>query len=330
MEKTYDTNVKVVVTGHLGFIGFHLTKRLLELGIDVTGIDNKNDYYDQSLKESRGKILSEINKGSYIDVRYDISNKDVVKVLEENAPDVIVNLAAQAGVRHSLTKPHDYVTNNINSFLNILEFLKDNNKTKLLYASTSSIYGGLTDYPFHEELNTNKPLQFYAVTKQTNEMMAKAYANLYDISSIGFRFFTVYGPWGRPDMSLFLFTKSILEGKPIDVFNMGQHKRDFTFVDDIVEGLVTSICCRPKFKLQRSEIFNLGCGKVEPLMKFINEIEKSLNKEAKINFLPLQKGDVEMTSADISKMNKYYGFKPKTNIGKGIKEFVNWYIDYYK
>ncbi len=330
MKKTYDKNPTIVVTGHLGFIGFHLSKRLIEHGFNVVGIDSLNDYYDQELKEARGRILNNIATKNYQDLRHDLSEASTIEVLKKIKPDFIINLAAQAGVRHSLVKPGDYVTNNINSFLNILEYLKENNHVDLMYASTSSIYGGLDTFPFHESLNVNKPLQFYAVTKHTNEMMAEAYGNLYDIRSIGFRFFTVYGPWGRPDMSLFLFTKNILEGNAIDVFNMGNHERDFTYIDDIVDGIISTLKVEPKKKLKRSEIFNLGAGRVEKLMKFINEIEKNLDKKAKLNFMPLQKGDVEKTSADINKMKEYYGYSPKINIEIGVAKFVEWYLSYYK
>ena len=311
-------------------MAFILAKRLIEEGYNVIGIDSLNDYYDQSLKESRGRILNNSSVNNYRDIRHDLSESSTTDVLKEIRPEVIINLAAQAGVRHSLIKPGDYVTNNINSFLNILEYLKENSHVDLVYASTSSIYGGLDAFPFNESMNVNKPLQFYAVTKHTNEMMAEAYGNLYNINSIGFRFFTVYGPWGRPDMSLFLFTKNILEDKPIDVFNMGNHKRDFTYVDDIVDGIVSTLQNKPQKELRRSEIFNLGAGKVEELMQFINEIEKNLNKKAIVNLLPLQKGDVEKTSADIAKMKEYYGYSPKINIEKGVAEFVKWYLGYYK
>ena len=227
---------KILITGHLGFIGFHLAKRLIHEGHTIMGVDSLNNYYSQKLKKDRGKVLDGIN-GNYISKIEDISNKKIIKALKQFKPDIIVNLAAQAGVRHSLDHPEDYVSNNISSFLNIIKYAKDYGVEKIVYASTSSVYGGNTDFPFSENDRVDNPLQFYAVTKRTNELMANAYNDLYKISFIGLRFFTVYGPWGRPDMSIHKFTNLIINNKPIDVFNYGKHSRDFTYIDDIVEGI---------------------------------------------------------------------------------------------
>ena len=320
---------KILITGHLGFIGFHLAKRLIHEGHTIMGVDSLNNYYSQKLKKDRGKVLDGIN-GNYISKIEDISNKEIIKTLKQFKPDIIVNLAAQAGVRHSLDHPEDYVSNNISSFLNIIKYAKDYGVEKIIYASTSSVYGGNTDFPFSENDRVDNPLQFYAVTKRTNELMANAYNDLYKISFIGLRFFTVYGPWGRPDMSIHKFTNLIINNKPIDVFNYGKHSRDFTYIDDVVEGIsLVSLKKNKYLSNSYSEIYNIGGDHPITLNNLIKEIEKNLGKKAKRNLMPLQMGDVKKTVSNIKKIKKHYGFSPKTSISEGIKSFVDWYKSYY-
>ena len=321
---------KILVTGHLGFIGFHVAKCLLEKGHSIMGIDSLNTYYSKRLKLSRGKILSELGK-KYISKIGDLSLKNTLQDVKRFKPDIIINLAAQAGVRHSLAKPEDYISNNINSFLNIITYARDNPVEKIIYASTSSVYGGNKDFPFSEKDNTDSPLQFYAVTKKTNELMAHAYNDLYGINFIGLRFFTVYGPWGRPDMSLFKFTKSILEGKPIELFNNGLHTRDFTYIDDLRRAITSVALKKNKYlKNNYSEIYNIGGNNPISLKKYVKIIEKNLEKKAKKNYLPLQKGDVKKTISDVSKIKKHYGFEPEVKIEDGIRNFIKWYKEFYK
>ena len=320
---------KILITGHLGFIGFHLAKRLIREGHTIMGVDSLNNYYSQKLKKDRGKLLGGIN-GNYISKIEDISNEEIIKTLKQFKPDIIVNLAAQAGVRHSLTNPEDYVSNNISSFLNIIKYAKDYGIEKIVYASTSSVYGGNTDFPFSENDRVDDPLQFYAVTKRTNELMANAYNDLYKISFIGLRFFTVYGPWGRPDMSIHKFTNLIINNKPIDVFNYGKHSRDFTYIDDVVEGIsLVSLKKNKYLSNSYSEIYNIGGDHPITLNNLIKEIEKNLGKKAKKNLMPLQMGDVKKTVSNIKKIKKHYGFSPKTSINEGIKSFIDWYKSYY-
>ena len=320
---------KILITGHLGFIGFHLAKRLIHEGHEIMGIDSLNNYYSQKLKKDRGKLLDGIN-GNYISKIEDISNEEIIKTLKQFKPDIIVNLAAQAGVRHSLTNPEDYVSNNISSFLNIIKYAKDYGIEKIVYASTSSVYGGNTDFPFSENDRVDDPLQFYAVTKRTNELMANAYNDLYKINFIGLRFFTVYGPWGRPDMSIHKFTNLIINNKPIDVFNYGKHSRDFTYIDDVVEGIsLVSLKKNKYLSNSYSEIYNIGGDHPITLNNLIKEIEKNLGKKAKRNLMPLQMGDVKKTISNIKKIKKHYGFSPKTSINEGIKSFIDWYKSYY-
>ena len=307
---------KILITGHLGFIGFHLAKRLIREGHTIMGVDSLNNYYSQKLKKDRGKVLDGIN-GNYISKIEDISNKEIIKTLKQFKPDIIVNLAAQAGVRHSLDHPEDYVSNNISSFLNIIKYAKDYGVEKIVYASTSSVYGGNTDFPFSENDRVDNPLQFYAVTKRTNELMANAYNDLYKISFIGLRFFTVYGPWGRPDMSIHKFTNLIINNKPIDVFNYGKHSRDFTYIDDVVEGIsLVSLKKNKYLSNSYSEIYNIGGDHPITLNNLIKEIEKNLGKKAKRNLMPLQMGDVKKTISNIKKIKKHYCFSPKTSIMK--------------
>ena len=332
---------KVIITGSAGFIGFHTALRFLKEGFEVYGIDNLNDYYDQNLKEDRNKILEQDKNFNFI--KADISKVEIKNKYHEINPELFINLAAQAGVRHSITNPEDYIKANIDSFLHIVEFAKDNKDlVRTLYASTSSVYGGNIRQPFQESHGVDHPLQFYAVSKRTNELMAHAYSNLYGIECIGLRFFTVYGPWGRPDMALFKFTKNILEDKEIDVYNNGNHSRDFTYVDDIVEGIYLSSISKkelidsnfdskdPSRSFCKSIIFNLGRGKPENLEDFIDEIENNLGKTAKRNLMPLQPGDVPDTSADINGLKDFSGYEPKTSIKIGVKNFIDWYKEYYK
>ena len=321
--------MKVVITGSSGFIGFHASKKFLDEGFEVIGIDNENNYYDQELKRKRRDILENYNKNFRFE-RLDLSESLIIEKLEKISPDYIVNLAAQAGVRHSLQFPHDYTRSNIDSFLNLLEYAKTSKSLKhIVYASTSSVYGANNDLPFSESHGVDHPLQYYAVTKRTNELMAHSYSNLYGIRTTGLRFFTVYGPWGRPDMALFKFTKNILDNKKIELFNGGLHDRDFTYIDDIVAGIFSLIKKPPKSKIPYS-IFNIGNGKPQKLLNYLKNIEKYLNKKAKIKKLPLQVGDIVKTHADIKKLKRYSKYSPKTNIEKGIMKFIEWYKEYYK
>lgn len=328
----------ICVTGAAGFIGFHTCSKLLSMGYKVYGIDSLNNYYDVSLKLARKKILDK-KKNFYFE-KYDISKIGIKDILNKIKPDVIINLAAQAGVRHSLIKPHDYIKNNITGFLNILEYAKDSSKPmRVVYASTSSVYGANEKQPFKESDPVDHPLQFYAVTKRSNELMAHAYSNLYKLETVGLRFFTVYGPWGRPDMALFKFTKNILKNKPIELFNHGNHIRDFTYVEDIADGIVKSALkkisnsknsfSKPNISKAPFHIFNIGANRPVKLMKFVKEIEKNLKTKANIVYKPLQPGDVTNTKSDIKNISKDLDYKPKTNIEKGIKNFIIWYLKYY-
>ena len=333
---------KILITGAAGFIGFHLSKRLILEGYEVIGLDSINNYYDTKLKRARLKILNE-TKGSYDFIKHDISRTSTIDLLKEINPSYIVNLAANAGVRYSIQNPRIYVKNNIYGFLNILEAAKEINLENLVYASTSSVYGANTDYPFSEKKGVDHPLQFYAVTKRTNELMAHSYASLFNIKSTGLRFFTVYGPWGRPDMALFLFTKNILENKPIKIFNNGDHLRDFTYVDDIVDGIHRAIFNLnyedknwdskkpdPSSSYAPFRLFNIGASDPVKLMDYVKAIENSLGIEAIKEFYPLQPGDVKATTADITNIQTQLGYAPSTNIQTGVKNFVDWYREYYQ
>ncbi len=333
---------KILVTGAAGFIGFHLSKRLLKEGFEVVGLDNLNDYYEVGLKESRLAILKNIQNFSFHKI--DLGDKPSLDSLfSSQGFDYVVNLAAQAGVRYSITNPYAYLESNITGFLNILEACRHYPVKHLIYASSSSVYGANRKMPFSVHDNVDHPLALYAVSKKSNELMAHSYSNLYQIPTTGLRFFTVYGPYGRPDMALFLFTKAILEGKPIDVFNHGKMKRDFTYVEDIVEGIVRLIPHIPKGNLSWSgespdpassfapyKIYNIGNSKPEELLRFIEVLESKLGRKAVKNFLPLQDGDVPETYADVDDLMKDVGFKPATSIETGIEQFVNWYLEYYK
>jgi UDP-glucuronate 4-epimerase len=331
----------VLVTGAAGFIGYHLSKRLLENGFSVTGIDILNSYYDVSLKEARLEKLKPFENFSFI--KEDISNKGAMeRVFESNHFDVVVNLAAQAGVRYSLENPQAYVDANIVGFVNILECCRHNSVKHLVFASSSSVYGANTKMPFSVHHNVDHPVSLYAASKKANELMAHTYSHLYGLSCTGLRFFTVYGPWGRPDMALFLFTKAILEEKSIKVFNHGRMQRDFTYIDDIIEGVVRVIGRLPEpnpnwsgnhpdpgTSYARYKIYNIGNNHPVELMEFIAVIEKVLGKEAKKEFLDLQPGDVPATYADVDNLIRDVGFKPGTPIETGIECFIEWFKEYY-
>ncbi|MFH1349715.1 MAG: SDR family NAD(P)-dependent oxidoreductase [Pseudomonadota bacterium] len=314
----------ILVTGAAGFIGFHLSKKLLEKGYKVVGVDNLNPYYDVSLKKARRDILKSYK--DFIFYQRDIQDREgLQEVFENQRIHRICNLAAQAGVRHSLKDPYSYEKSNLEGFLNVLEMAKKYEVINLVYASSSSVYGGNTKIPFSVEDRVDTPLSLYGATKKANELMAYAYYHLFNIPCTGLRYFTVYGPWGRPDMALFLFTEAILKNRAIDVFNYGKMKRDFTYVDDVVEGTIAAL-----EKPQPYEIFNIGNSRVVELLDFIKIIEEELGRKAEKKMLPMQAGDVLETSADIRKSREMLGFNPKTSIREGIRKFLIWYRDYYK
>ncbi|HOO14761.1 MAG TPA: NAD-dependent epimerase/dehydratase family protein [Candidatus Marinimicrobia bacterium] len=315
--------MSILVTGSAGFIGFHLAHRLLQEGIEVVGYDNVNDYYDPSLKEARLRILNDFDKFKFY--RADLCDfATLQKVFSDQTIEKVVHLAAQAGVRYSLINPFAYQKSNLEGFLNIIELSKCAKVKNFIYASSSSVYGNNRHLPFSVQDNVDRPISLYAATKKSNELIAHVYAHLYQLPCTGLRFFTVYGPFGRPDMALFIFTKNILEGKPIDVYNFGQMKRDFTYIDDIVAGLRSAID-----KPFPYEIFNLGNHRSENLMDFIHLIEEYSGRKAQINFQPIQPGDVPETYADISTATEKLGFVPRTQIREGIKLFLDWYFEYY-
>jgi UDP-glucuronate 4-epimerase len=333
---------RVLVTGAAGFIGFHLSRKLCDAGYKVTGIDNLNDYYEVSLKQSRLNILTTLPAFSF--QKIDLQDKAAIDHLFSTQQfDYVVNLAAQAGVRYSITNPYAYIESNITGFLNILEACRHYPVKHLVYASSSSVYGANRKMPFSVHDNVDHPLALYAVTKKSNELMAHSYSHLYNMPTTGLRFFTVYGPYGRPDMALFLFTKAILEGKPIDVFNNGKMKRDFTYVEDIAEGIMRLLPTVPKgnpdWKGENPDpatsfapyrLYNIGNNKPVELLRFIEVLELKLGKVAVKNFLPMQDGDVPETFADIDDLMNDVGFRPSTSIEDGIGNFVNWYKEYYK
>jgi len=334
--------MSILITGSAGFIGSELCIHLLTLGKKIVGVDNHNNYYDPRIKENR--LARFLKHPNYRHLRIDLNDKKAIEnVFDKYRPHKVVNLAAQAGVRYSLENPHAYLNSNVIGFLNVLEGCRNYKTQHLIYASTSSVYGGNTRMPFSENHNTNHPLSLYAASKKTNELMAHTYSSLFKIPTTGLRFFTVYGPWGRPDMALFKFTKSILDGNPIDVFNYGKHTRDFTYIDDIVKGIAKVInnpaTIDKKWNSEKPDpatsnapwrIYNIGNSKPIKLMNYIKALEKKLGKKAKINFLPLQAGDVPDTYASIKNLKKKFNYYPKTPVFEGVSKFVDWYKDYFK
>ena len=313
---------KILVTGCAGFIGMHLSKALLEQGYDVIGVDNLNDYYDVRLKNDRLMILKKNDHFNF--TKLDISNKEAIEsVFKSNSIDKVVNLAAQAGVRYSLENPNSYIDSNVLGFMNVLECCRHYKIKGLVYASSSSVYGGNVDIPFSVDHIVDTPLSIYAASKKANELMAYSYNHLFGLKSTGLRFFTVYGPWGRPDMAMYIFAEKISKGEPIPVFNHGKMKRDFTYIDDIVSGVISSIENNFNF-----EIFNLGNNSSESLMDIVSLIESKIGKSAIINYEPMQLGDVTNTFADIEKSKLKLAFSPKTKIKEGISHFLDWYLDY--
>jgi UDP-glucuronate 4-epimerase len=333
---------KVLVTGAAGFIGYHLCKRLLDSGDHVTGLDNLNHYYDVCLKQDRLKLLEALNGFTFVKASLEDRN-ELNQLFARESFDVVVNLAGQAGVRYSLQNPHAYIDSNIVGFMNILEGCRHHGVGHLVYASSSSVYGANTTMPFSIHQNVDHPLSLYAATKKANELMAHTYSSLYGIPTTGLRFFTVYGPWGRPDMAPFLFTRAILEGKPIDVFNSGMMQRDFTYVDDIVEGVARVVDKIPQANPEWNSdapdpgtsyapyrLYNIGNNKPVELLRFIELLEGCLGKKAIKNLLPMQKGDVAATYADISDLMLDVSFKPSISIEEGVSRFTEWYREYYK
>ena len=317
--------MKILVTGSSGFIGFHTCLLLLKNKHYVVGIDNLNDYYDLNLKKSRLRILKKFNNFKFL--KKDIENKNIVKKFKANEIDIIINLAAQAGVRHSLKDPYSYINSNVLGHVNMLELAKKVRAKKFIYASSSSVYGGNKTLPFSIKQRVDNPVSIYAASKKSGELISESYAHLFGIQCIGLRFFTVYGPWGRPDMATFIFTKKIFEGKEIEVFNNGKMKRDFTFINDIIDGIMGAVKLNKKFE---HRIYNLGNNNPEDLSNFINLIEETIGIKAKKRLLPIQPGDVKETFAEISESTKDLNFKPKVNINEGIPKFIEWYKSYYK
>ena len=353
--------MKILITGTAGFIGSHLAIKLLERGDEVVGLDNINDYYDQNVKYGRlqrSGIIEDLEDGEHIKynelltsskylnykfIKLNLEDKENIdKLFEKEKFDKVINLAAQAGVRYSLTNPTAYIDSNIVGFLNILEACRHNNIKGLSYASSSSVYGLNKAQPFSTSSSVDHPMSLYAASKKSNELMAHTYSHLYNIPTTGLRFFTVYGPWGRPDMALYLFTKAIIEDKPIDVFNYGEMQRDFTYIDDIVEGIIRVNDNPPKGDLEWEQhpnpstslapykIYNIGNNNPVKLMDFIEALEKKLGKTANKNMLPIQAGDVPSTYADVSDLIDDLGYKPETSIEDGINNFVDWYVDFFK
>ena len=334
--------MKIIVTGSAGFIGFSLCMMLLERGDSIIGIDNHNNYYDPKIKESRLQQLTKYS--NYQHYRVDLSDQSSLdKIFNDHKPLKVVNLAAQAGVRYSMENPLAYINSNIVGFANTLESCRHHKVEHLVYASSSSVYGANTKMPFSEHDNVNHPLSVYAASKRSNELMAHTYSHLYQLPTTGLRFFTVYGPWGRPDMALFKFTKNILEEKPINVFNHGKHTRDFTYIDDIVEGVIKTLDSPAVSNIDWNSnqpdpatseapwrIYNIGNSNSVQLMDYIDALEKALGKKAKINFLPLQPGDVLDTYANVDDLKEKFNYKPTTSVIEGIAKFVKWYKDYYQ
>ena len=338
--------MNIIVTGAAGFIGYHLSKRILMENISLIGIDNMNDYYDINLKEARLKELQKIPLNKDVNFKFfkeNINDKSVIeKIFKKYNPEIVINLAAQAGVRYSIENPSAYIQTNLVGFSNILELSSNYPVKHLIYASSSSVYGGNTRMPFSESQNVDHPVSLYAATKRANELLAHSYSHIYSIPATGLRFFTVYGPWGRPDMSLFLFTKSILEGEPIKVFNHGNMTRDFTYIDDIVESIMRLLKKppiqdkyfdtsnpNPDTSWAPHRIFNIGNSTPESLIDYIKAIEDNLGIKAKKELLPLQPGDVPSTFSDCTSLESYINYKPNTSIKDGIKKFISWYRKFY-
>lgn len=328
--RAFDSSKTYLITGGVGFIGFHLSKRLLEQGAKVIGFDNMNDYYDVKLKEDRLAILDTYDNYSFM--KGDLSDAaDVFRIFQECRPQIVVNLGAQAGVRYSIDNPTAYMESNMMGFFQILEGCRFFPVEHLVYASSSSVYGGNDKVPFSTEDKVDEPVSLYAATKKSNELMAHAYSKLYRIPVTGLRFFTVYGPFGRPDMAYYKFTQKILAGEPIQVYNQGDMYRDFTYIDDIVRG-IENILCNPPAENQKGalyKLYNIGNNKPVKLMEFIETLEKCLGREAKKEYLPMQPGDVYQTYADVSDLMRDYDFKPSTSIQEGLEKFVEWYRSYY-
>lgn len=333
--------MKILVTGAAGFIGMHTSLRLLALGDQVVGVDNLNDYYDVTLKEARlARLTSHPNFSFH---KLDVADRQgMAELFTREKPQRVIHLAAQAGVRYSLANPHAYIDANLQGFTNILEGCRHNGIEHLAYASSSSVYGGNTKLPFSEHDNIDHPVSLYAATKKANELMAHTYSHLFRLPTTGLRFFTVYGPWGRPDMALFLFARAILQGRPIDVFNQGQMVRDFTFIDDIVESVIRVIdkpaSPHPQFDPVHPDpaisnapyrVFNIGNSQPTPLMDYISALESALGMTAQKNYLPIQPGDVPATAANTEELAAWVGFKPNTSVMQGVTRFVAWYRDYY-
>ena len=333
--------MKILVTGAAGFIGFHLTKALLLQGHVVVGLDSINDYYDVRLKQARLALVESDNQFQFI--KADLSDRAMIEqIFEEGQFDAVINLAAQAGVRYSIENPHSYIDSNVTGFLHILEGCRHHKVGHLIYASSSSVYGLDEAMPFQESQSTDHPLALYGATKKANEMMAHSYSHLYGLPTTGLRFFTVYGPWGRPDMALFLFAKAIFDGKPINVFNHGKMVRDFTYVDDIVEGIVRLVDkpaeangdFNPLSPDSGSSpapyrLFNIGNSQPVALMDYISALEKAIGREAQKNYLPMQAGDAKATNADTTRLEEWVGFAPSTSVEDGVAKFVAWYREYY-
>ncbi len=338
--------MRILLTGSAGFIGFHVALKLMERGDDVVGADVVNAYYDPTLKEARLRLLAQTaqtSQGNFRFIRADLAEQAVVNECFKSGPfDRVIHLAAQAGVRHSIDHPHDYVSSNIVAFTNILEACRHQQVPHLTYASTSSVYGANGRLPFSEHHGVDHPLQFYAATKRANELMAHAYGNMFGLATTGLRFFTVYGPWGRPDMALFRFTRAILAGEPIELYNHGHHTRDFTYVSDIAEGVVRAsdqvATGNPQWDAQNPDpatstapfrIYNIGNNSPVSLVHYVEAIEKALGRKAERRLLPMQPGDVPDAHADSSELEQATGYRPATSVEFGVRQFVDWYRDYY-
>ena len=331
----------ILVTGAAGFIGFHLANKLLETGYDVIGYDNVNDYYDPKLKEARLAVLNDYKNFTFF--RNDLSDEQTLaKLFDDHSPQLVVHLAAQAGVRYSLINPKAYMESNSIGFFNILEACRHHDVEHLIYASSSSVYGMNEKMPFSTRHNVDHPISLYGATKRSNELMAHAYSHLYNLPTTGLRFFTVYGPWGRPDMALFLFTEAILKGEPIEVYNKGEMKRDFTYIDDIISGVLSLLesppeaidhwngqVTDPSSSKAPFKLYNIGHNSPVNLMDFIGEIEKKLGKKAEINFMPLQPGDVVASHADVENLVEDFGYRPTTTVVDGVRKFIEWYKEYH-